>query len=95
MEVLIFSPTFSTALAVLWLLPFPAASPALWWQTCLPWIKAQSGLQASGLASLLEGMVLPAGMVEAAGVGRKEHLGSRQLLRRLCVFLELICPRGW
>lgn len=95
MQVLVFSPTLSTALALPWLLLFPAASLALWWQRCLLWIKAQSGLQASGLARLLEGVVLPAGVVGAAGVGRKEHPGSRQLPQRLCVFLELVCPRAW
>lgn len=90
-----FSPTLPTALAVPWLLLFPAASLALWWQSCLLWIKAQSGLQASTLARILKGMVLPGGMVGAAEVGGKEHPGSRKLPQRLCVLLELVCPRGW
>lgn len=95
MEELVFSLILLTALAAPQLLLFPAASLALWWQRCLLWIKAQRGLQASALARMLEGMVLPAGMVGAAGVGEKEHLGSRQLPQRLCVFLELVYRRGW
>lgn len=76
MEVLVFSPTPSTALVVPWLLLFPAASLALWWQRCLLWIKAQSVLQISALVGMLEGMVLPAGLVGAAEVGRKGAPGS-------------------
>lgn len=95
MEGLVFSLTLPTALAVPWLPLFPAASLALWWQRCLLWIKVQRGLQASALARMLEGLVLPAGMVGAAEVGEKEHSGSRQLPQRLCVFLELVFPRGW
>lgn len=95
MEGLVFSPTLPSALAVPWHLLFPATSLAFWWQTCLLWIKAQSGLQASALARMLEGMVLPAGMVGAAEAGGKEFPDSRQLPQRLYVFLELVCPRGW
>lgn len=68
MEGLVFSPALPTALAVPWLLLFPAASLALWWQSCLLWIKAQSGPQASALARILKGMVPPGGMV---GAGRE------------------------
>lgn len=95
MDGLVFSPTLPTVLAVLWLLLFSATSLALWWQRCLLWIKAQNGLQASALARMLKGMILPAGIVGTAGVEGREHPGSRQLLQRLRVFLELVHSRGW